>query len=232
VLASATSSFNPTNVPYLYLWLRADALVYKDNGATYASNNDTVYMWGDSSGHGNHLTQTTAGSRPIYKTNILNGLPIIGFTNKYLALTYSNALTVPVTYFAVYQYNSSSGNEFMIGQPINVVCHQWYNAFGNIKYGSSDGGGTPTTRPSAPLNTWFYDGIWFNGSASYYMTNGVIGSTNTTSSSSSGAIDLGYSLSSAAYNVGLVAELLVYTNQVTITNAQVISDYLKNKWGL
>lgn len=55
----------------LMVWLKADSLVLSDT--------DPVGTWTDSSGNGNDLTQTTAGDKPEYRTNQIDGKPALRF---------------------------------------------------------------------------------------------------------------------------------------------------------
>jgi hypothetical protein len=57
--------------------LETDSGAYKDAGTTLAIDNDTVQQWNDASGSANNDTQATALNRPTFKTNIVNGLPVI-----------------------------------------------------------------------------------------------------------------------------------------------------------
>lgn len=54
-------------------------LVYDAHSIVGLNDGDAVAQWDDSSGNAKHLTQGTAGSRPTYKTNILNGHPVVRF---------------------------------------------------------------------------------------------------------------------------------------------------------
>lgn len=65
------SIFNPLSVSGCLVWLRADTLVL--------NNNDPVGSWPDSSPTGNTFEQATAGNKPLFKTNIINGLPTVLF---------------------------------------------------------------------------------------------------------------------------------------------------------
>ena len=47
-------------------WYVANQGVYGDAGSTAAASGAGVAQWNDLSGSGNHLTQTTAGNRPVY----------------------------------------------------------------------------------------------------------------------------------------------------------------------
>jgi hypothetical protein len=65
----------------LQAWLKADAI-------TGLSDGDAIGTWSDSSGNGNDATQSTSGSKPLYKTGIYSGatLPTVRFdgTDDYL----------------------------------------------------------------------------------------------------------------------------------------------------
>src|SRR5438034_112705 len=61
------------------LWLKADASVYNDAGVTQSANNDIVQQWNDQSGNGINAFQGTAGTKPAYKTNSINGKPVLSF---------------------------------------------------------------------------------------------------------------------------------------------------------
>ena len=69
---SAGVPFLPPALSNLKLWLRADAITGKSDG-------ETITTWNDESGQANDVTQATASKRPIYKTGILNGQPVLRF---------------------------------------------------------------------------------------------------------------------------------------------------------
>src|SRR5262245_37132262 len=69
--AGASKAFTPADVSGLVVWLRADALGLNDG--------DPVGTWTDGSGNGRDLTQATAAKKPTYKTNIVNGKPVVRF---------------------------------------------------------------------------------------------------------------------------------------------------------
>ena len=62
--------FSPLDIPNLKLWLRADTIGLADGTA--------VTDWLDSSGNAAHFSQT-GGNRPLYKTGIQNGKPVVRF---------------------------------------------------------------------------------------------------------------------------------------------------------
>ena len=70
-LMASRASFIPTEISGLKFWVKADSLSLSDG--------DPVGTWADQSGNGNDATQSTAGFKPLYKTNIQHGKPIVRF---------------------------------------------------------------------------------------------------------------------------------------------------------
>jgi hypothetical protein len=73
----------PSDIGTLGLWVKSDTGVYTDAGVTPATHGQSVQQWNDQSGNGRHLTQATAGNRPVYQTsaNTLNALPSLQFSS-------------------------------------------------------------------------------------------------------------------------------------------------------
>lgn len=71
--------FSPADISGLKLWLKAATIG--------GSDNDPVSSWLDSSGTSNNASQATSGFRPLYKTNIVNSLPVVRFdgTDDYMS---------------------------------------------------------------------------------------------------------------------------------------------------
>lgn len=94
----------PNDVTGLALWLKADAI-------TGLVDNDPVTTWVDSSGAGLDATGSGA-TRPTYKTNVVNGLPVVRYGTSHI-LTTGNAsfgATGAVTVLVV-AYNIASGSD-------------------------------------------------------------------------------------------------------------------------
>ena len=62
---------DPSSVAGLKLWLKADSLSLADDSP--------VDAWADSSLSGNGVAQVTGMKMPTFKTNVLNGLPVVRF---------------------------------------------------------------------------------------------------------------------------------------------------------
>lgn len=69
--AAVGGAFLPTDEATLDWWLTADSLILSDN--------DPVVDWLDSSPAGKHYGMNTVAKQPTYKTNILNGRPVVRF---------------------------------------------------------------------------------------------------------------------------------------------------------
>lgn len=66
------------NNPFTCPW--PDKLIAWYDAADIAlADNDPVSSWTDKSGNGNTLAQGTGSKQPLYKTNIINGLPVVRF---------------------------------------------------------------------------------------------------------------------------------------------------------
>lgn len=106
-------AFSPAFISNLKIWLQANQITGLNDG-------DAVTTWSDSSGNGYNATQSTGSLKPLYKTNIKNGLPVVRFdgTDDFLegtSLTMSQPEIFVVAYFAQatqanYDYLLSLGN--------------------------------------------------------------------------------------------------------------------------
>lgn len=77
--AAAAAAWAPTDLASLVAWWDfSDATtLFTDAGTTPVSaDGDAIYRVGDKSGNTRYVEQATAGNRPLYKTNIQNGLSV------------------------------------------------------------------------------------------------------------------------------------------------------------
>ena len=61
----------PTSIVGLQTWFQANALSL--------ANDDPVGTWTDSSGNGKDATQATSDNKPVFKTGVINTLPVVRF---------------------------------------------------------------------------------------------------------------------------------------------------------
>lgn len=108
-LRAAGGGVTPRQFLGLKLWLDASTI----SGLV---DSDPVTTWTDLSGNGNDATQSTAAAKPTYKTNIINGRPVVRFdgVDDYLSSTGVvsgfAAQDQPLTVFAVVKANDISVN--------------------------------------------------------------------------------------------------------------------------
>ena len=89
----------------LDLWLNID------NGLSSTVNGTGITSWNDQSGHGNHATQSIAGNKPTYQTNMINGRPVLMFdgVDDWMGITINVAETNK-SKFIVFQTIGNDGN--------------------------------------------------------------------------------------------------------------------------
>lgn len=215
------NSINPASFPGLALWLKGNAIVGLNDG-------DPITTWSDSSGNGNNATQSTAGSKPLYKTNVLNGLPGVLFdiTDDSLSVTsISFSDNSNLTFFIVYNILSGFtgahrtldgiGNNWLLGP--HESFHRHYN--GDFIQGpASDANFVYATL----VNTADVGAtLRINGSTSGSNTNTI----------GPGAGGINISAPSEPAN-GYVMELLIYNSSFSGSNVALMESYLTSKYAL
>lgn len=114
------------------LWLKADA------GTSSTVDGTGISTWTDQSGNSNTVSQATANQQPLYRTNIINGMPAIQFdnnnaTNDKMQGADSPTLdnTTGLTIFTVTRPTNldASGARSIISKRVNVGVDQSYMFF-------------------------------------------------------------------------------------------------------
>src|SRR3954469_9648135 len=72
------SGFLPSDLSGLVAWYKADGSVY-NTGTTQATNGQTVATWVDSSPSAKNVVQASAGNKPTFVTNQVNGKAVLLF---------------------------------------------------------------------------------------------------------------------------------------------------------
>lgn len=89
----ASSSFSPSDISGLKLWLKADGSVY-NAGTTQATNGQTVAEWVDASASGWNATQATETNKPTFVTGAYNGRPCVRFDGVDNTMTLAGAFGI------------------------------------------------------------------------------------------------------------------------------------------
>lgn len=118
--------WTPASLPGLQLWLSADVGVYQDAARTTpaVATNDPVGGWADQSGQGHHVSQATAGNRPLLQLAQQNGRPSLLFDGIDDAIGLA-ALSMADTGFSL----------FVVGKLLDVGLYPMWVVYGSVAAG-------------------------------------------------------------------------------------------------
>ena len=221
------------------MWLDgSDVATFFDatSGGANVPPDGAIARWEDKSGNGNHATQATAIRRPLRKTSIINGRPVVQFNGVFtpgLGTFLDHPLNEPANFTAfVVVKTLGAGAQFLGMKTSGAV---------TLMYDTNTGWGTFNSGP-AFLNSGgsvtSLSVISMQKSAGMTMrTNGVTGYSSGSYTPYSGDNNNrrtigGYSNVTIEETLnGDIAEIIVCPS--ILTNAQIIATeaYLKNKWG-
>ena len=219
-------AFSPTDVAGLTVWLKADAI-------TGLSDADPVTTWVDSSGNGNDATQATASKKPIYKTSIINGKPIVRFdgTDDYVRTGAFTATATAKTIFCVFNSDVDIWTYISDGQSHNRGC--FLTEPGKLTYHA--GGGQISRTTSAHVGAFVYATIVDNGASSSVNHNGGTPTTGTVNSATYTAATVGTGGAEGTdepFFNGDVAEWLLYDGALSAGDISSVEGYLADKYAL
>lgn len=208
-------AFSPSSVTGLQVWLQADSLALADA--------DPVATWTDSSGNGNNATQATSGSQPTYKTNIVNGKPVVRFdgTDDWLA---SVTMGGQRQIFAVFRNATALFNGYwgLLEARSATVSDRW----GLFTISSDNFYNDPS-----PAEAW-RNGVSVSPiSASLAPIDEFFVLVYTTPNAGSAARGIGQ-LQEVVFGAFDLAELLLYDAPLSDSNRQAVQSYLGTKYGV
>ena len=224
----------------LELWLKADVGIDEDDG-------EGVDEWSDQSGNGNHATQTTASNRPTYEDDAVSSInhnPVLDFDGSDDSFTISDITALKsgsdYTLYTV-GIREDSGANFVIGAEDNTTNE-------NLSLGYSDtnkvelnqGGNSLTVDVDAfatAVSTPFIIFGEFDGTGHRVWELHEADKTEDTNSDTAGlggAKDtyIGLMASSSDYYNGRIAEVIIYSDDLTNGEAAQVESYLALKYGL
>jgi hypothetical protein len=243
--AAGGGGFSPSDIAGLALWLKADGTLWQDSGRTTpaSSDADPVGAWDDASGNDDHYTQATAGSRPAFKTGIVNGLPVVRFdgASDYLAgPNHLSALTAATAFVVVKIDNDPPGAADQSGlwdmDAASDAAHYPFTD-GNVYDGWGSTARKSTGNPTLSLSAAFrvYGVVSASGAWTSYVDGTQHYTTGTNTVGFGTAPEFGRSFNGAAtyyYLDGDVAEVIVYDSALGTTDRQSVEGYLATKYGL
>jgi len=247
--AGVAIGFVPTSVTGLIAWYSADSIT----GVT--TDNTGVSSWTDRTGFGRNATQATSGSQPTYKTNRLNGKPVVRFnpSGNFLQIT-SASFSGGATFFLVCSASSatlsgnngilcaaSSGNDYDTGESfLMTVGYTGPNNPSGFNPGWRGVGGVNVTTVFRAWYYWTYhvapsganvvQKLRRSGTEIDSRTNAASSNASPTKMTIGGRIGGGNFTS--PYYQGDIAEILVYNNDIGASNITLVENYIKDKYAL
>lgn len=237
-------AFSPNQIPGLVIWVDAALGVHQGGGntginSTISGDGDPVGYCADLSGAGNYIDQLSDSAKPTYKTNILNGRPVVRFDSTldisghgdHLANGFNSSQ--PLTAFVVVKVRSlpasfagildgdNSGHQAGIGVDAVTGHYRFYTSVTNI-----DSSATVST------NSFKYISAIYNGTNSSMWVNGTLAATGDL-----GTEDVEGMVFACAVNEffpleGDIAEILYYNTAQGTADRQKLETYLAVKYGL
>jgi hypothetical protein len=225
-LASSTSSFDNTNTfstTGLVEWLKVDSLTGVSDGVAVATLTD-------SSGNGNSVTQATASRQPIYKTNIVNGKPVLRFTAaNSQTMTVATNFAAPTTVIYVSRMSGTTkgrilsgfANNWLLGYHGGLKTRAYFMGWVNFASAAADANWYiySATIGGAGINSTFYE----NGSSIISNQGGVTGPNG---------LSLVGSAGTSEFSDADIAEVLVFNSTLSSGLRSAVERYLSNKYAL
>lgn len=225
---------------------RADLGVYDANvgGSLITVDATGIGRWEDQSGNGYHIIQATAGNRPLWKTNIINGRPVVRWDGSDDALRR--------TPFDITQWMGNSAKDIVIfsvhktGATQNqrlMSCEDGGNLFsirppyGDGKIYFTAGSSSASINVSAPggyVSSWRIEVYRRADTTMSIKSNGTSLLSTTVVGGSAGGVG---ALSMGGYDVGIEninadqGEFIVYAALSSVEEVSVL-DYLRGFWGV
>lgn len=219
-----------------YVWFDAA------DTSTITSSAGAVSQWNDKSGLGRDLTQATGSAQPATGTNTLNGLNVINFNGTSHGLI-GPSFTIPLwqhvyavvrptgfpnAYNSVVSHESLGNGYTLIPKSNGKLAVYESNATGNTSY---DGTGATTLA----ANTAYSLEYSWNGFQLFSYVNRISDATVTktlTIGTASSALRIGHSFFASRWWQGDIAEVVIFTNQLSVYGQTAMRNYLNAKWAI
>lgn len=237
---AAAAAFVPTSISGLVLWLKADSLGLSDGTG--------VSSWTDSSGSGNTASQGTGGNQPLYKTNIINSMPVVRFdgVDDFLTVTRNaglepNAVTIIMLFYKA--SGAPANSTYLFAKKHTAGAHSSYA----IQHGTGTGNRplcrvatTGNVNGNATVTADDYNSYphimvgKIDGSNLIHIHDGVTVGTSPVASGNIAYDTNDLKIGSydgttlfAAYDLG---ELLLYNTALSSANLRSVASYLVGRW--
>lgn len=211
-------------------------------GALITVDATAAGRWEDQSGNGYHVSQATAGNRPLWKANQLNGHPVIRWDgvddalrrNPFDVSQWTANVGQDITIFSVHKTTATQNGRLL-------SCEDGGNHFGiwplygdgKIYWYGQDG--INIAAPGGYVNSWRIEVYRKTGTNMSIKSNGTVLLSTTVAGGSIGGAG---ALSIGGFDAGLEnykgdqGELIVYAASITTPQEDSVLDYLRSFWGV
>lgn len=226
-------TFSPDSISGLLRWfdMSDQSRLFTDTAKTtpVSADLDPIGAVEDKSGNGNDATQT-GGNRPIYRTNVQNGLSIARFDGVSHYLNMPASVHTQGEFFVVSSHGDTSTG-VILGHSVNVDLIRFNNNALNhrIADGTIDILVNTTNGDTSVFH--LLDASMTATTVNAYV-NGVTAGNDTHSGSSMSFDLIGVFNMSALWLNGDIGEILIYDHALTSEERTSIQNYLMNKWGI
>ena len=209
--------FEPRMLPGCYIWNDASLLSNQTNGTV-------VNTW---SNLASSVTITAGGT---VSNSVLNGLTVVNFTT---AQTWTTSPTINLSEYSMFAVSRQTGgtNGRMLQSTTNNQLFGYWNGYKKALY--IDGNPNYLTTATSDTNWDLMSHTRFAGGAYIFNWNG---STLFSATSSHVKTLTGLAINTGTYpgetSTCQIAELIVYSNVLSLSQVKQVEGYLARKWGL
>ena len=213
-----------TPFPYIAILADGNTVLWVDASQNVTKNGaNKVSIWGDKSGEGNDLLQTTGSSQPLWSAN---GILFDGVNDFMKALPFT--LVQPEMVYIVFKQITWKLHEFIFDGDTALVLNQYPTSSALQMYG-----GAALTNTNLPLNTFGIVRLLYDGVNSKFIINDTTPVTGDAGTSTSGGFTLGTRNSAANLFSNIeVKEIIIRKVADAATDEALIYQYLSNKYGI
>lgn len=219
----------------LVFWVMGNAGVWTNKlGGSNAVNGDYVGRWLDLSTNKQDLMQ--GSSRMVYYTNGPGGFPQIYSPGDGAAmLTNDLGLSVPQPFTTFYVLNATNlgVSDYVVDETLNAPFLAWWfwNDTLQGKYALQAGAGAKLAGLYIQ-NVWHLVDICWNGATTYMRTNGLASANPSASPGTNEKRCVLLGRADPGALIAYYAEVLIYAEEMTTNNLQLVERYLAYKYKL
>lgn len=212
----------PDQVSGLIGWWKADAIEGLNDG-------NSVTNWSDSSGNNNTLTAVTA-TKPVYKTSIVNGKPVVRFANNNDNLKTGNLTQAqPYTYIIVLSQSGTTNTHALCQNVTTGSCLLAITATTSLTRMNA---GTGVSEATSSGSAWRIITAVYNGASSVGRVNGTQVIASNVGANGYSAAPFGLSAANPTGLNGDIAEVAFFAGAISDNDRLAVEAYLSTKYSI